>query len=93
MGFERPELMSTERHQTLNDLFRRSAELAADEESKCFQQVRADAKAVWALADYLMPADVKETAERWKMNETLQEIWRQAFIAGWRAAHKAKDQS
>jgi Ni/Co efflux regulator RcnB len=58
------------------------------EEQKQIENAKADAKAVWALADYYLPADVKEMADRWKMGSTLQEMWRGAFIEGWRAAHR-----
>ena len=78
---------------TVADMWEAEQRKQQAEQRERIELARADARAVWTLADYLMPADVKETAERWKVNETLQEIWRQAFIAGWRAAHKAKDQS
>ena len=55
-------------------------------EARMIANAKADAKAVWALADYLMPADTREMAERMMMSETMQEMWRNAFIAGWRAA-------
>lgn len=58
------------------------------QEAKMIANAKADAKAVWALADCLMPTDFLETAERLKMQETMREIWRSAFIAGWRAAQK-----
>jgi hypothetical protein len=57
-------------------------------EARMIENAKCDAKAVWALADYLMPADFKETAASLKMTETMQEMWRNAFIAGWRAAHR-----
>lgn len=63
-----------------------------DEMQRHLMNARADAsKALWALADYSIPPDVKETAALWGMKETLLEIWRGAFIAGWRAAHKVPD--
>ena len=67
----------------------RQAQAEAEERRK-IEDARADAKAVWALADYYMPADVKQMAERWGMQETLIEMWRGAFIEGWRAAHRGK---
>lgn len=69
------------------DAERKAAEARMIEDAKC------DAKAVWALADHLMPPDVREMAERMKMTETLQEMWRGAFIIGWRAANRPKPQS
>jgi hypothetical protein len=59
-----------------------------EEERRMLENAQADAKAVWALADYYMPADIKEMAERWKIDNILQEMWRGAFIEGWRAAHR-----
>lgn len=66
--------------------------MAADAaaEARLIENARADAKAVWLLADQSVPADVREAAERWQMKETLIEIWRGAFIEGWRAAHRGK---
>lgn len=55
------------------------------------EDARSDAKAVWLLADYLMPADFKERAAQLQMSETMQEMWRNAFIAGWRAALRDPD--
>ena len=74
----------------LREVFARQQADADADQALRIEQARADAKAVWALADYLMPPDVKESAERWKMSETLQDIWRQAFITGWRAAHNGR---
>jgi hypothetical protein len=49
---------------------------------------RADAKAVWLAADHYLPDDVRESAKRWGMEQAICELWRNAFIAGWRAAHR-----
>lgn len=46
-------------------------------------------RALWALADQHIPPDVREMAHRWKMDHTLVEMYRAAFIAGWRAAVSA----
>lgn len=66
-------------------------ELRAEEERCAMRDAAADAKAVWALADMMIPVDVKEMAERWNMKETILEMWRNAFIAGWRASHRSED--
>lgn len=58
------------------------------EEHRMIEDAKADAAAVWLLADYLMPADFKELARNMKMEATMQELWRNAFIAGWRAQHR-----
>lgn len=42
----------------------------------------------WQLADESIPADVRQLAERWKMGETLIEMWRGAWIEGYRAAKR-----
>jgi hypothetical protein len=41
------------------------------------------------LADHYLPADVKEFGERHGIPELTNEMWRGAFIAGWRAAFRA----
>ena len=55
-------------------------------EQRMVDDARADAKAIWALADFYLPPDVKEFFARRKMEETGCEMWRQAFAAGWRAS-------
>lgn len=60
-----------------------------EEEKRKLQNAVADQKALYALADHYLPSDVKENAARWKMEETLCEMWRNAFIAGWRAYHRS----
>ena len=55
------------------------------ERAEMVRNANADAKAVWTLADYLMPADFKQMAMSLGMEETMKELWRNAFIAGWRA--------
>jgi hypothetical protein len=64
-------------------------------ERKAAQEQEAAMKAaaehgLWALADHLMPSDVREAAERWKLDHVMTEMWRSAFIAGWREAFKAE---
>lgn len=61
---------------------------AKSAELRMIANARADAKAVWALADYLMPADFKQLAENMKLDATMKEMWRNAFIAGWRARNR-----
>lgn len=55
-------------------------------EAQMRQDAKVDARAVWTLADHLMPPDIREMAAAFGMGETIQEMWRNAFIAGWRAA-------
>lgn len=57
-------------------------------QKKLIQEAHQHRKAVWLLADYSIPADTREMAKRWGMEEVMMEMWRNAFIAGWRAAHK-----
>lgn len=59
-----------------------------EEEHRKLADAQADREAVWALADFYLPPSVKEMAASWGMKETLTEIWRGAFIEGWRAAHR-----
>lgn len=73
---------------TLSEIWAQEKAERDAEEKRQIENARADSNAVWQLADYYLPADVREMAERWKMNETLIEMWRGAFIEGWRAAHR-----
>lgn len=57
-------------------------------QKKLIQEAHAHAQAVWLLADYSVPADIRELAKRWGMEQTIIEMWRRGFIEGWRAAHK-----
>lgn len=45
---------------------------------------------LWALADSMMPPDILEAAERWKLDHILPELWRSAFVAGWRECHRVE---
>lgn len=47
-------------------------------------------RGLWALADLYLPPDVREAATRWQLEQVLPEMWRQAFIQGWRASQKAE---
>jgi hypothetical protein len=60
----------------------RAAELA---ERRALEDARADAAAVWALADMSIPQDIQEFGTRHGIPELAKEVWRSAFIAGWRA--------
>lgn len=73
---------------TVGDMWALEDRQRKAEELRMVENARADAKAVWLLADYYMPADIKEMAGLWKMESTLQEMWKGAFIEGWRAAHR-----
>jgi hypothetical protein len=68
--------------------FRKEQDEAECRALRILEDAAADKNAVWALADYMLPTDVREMAARWKMTETIQEMWRNAFVAGWRAAHR-----
>lgn len=74
-----------------HDAFRRSlwpdAKAEADEERAAINA--AAERGLWALADLYIPNDVREAATRWHMEHTLCEMWRSAFVHGWRAAIKA----
>ena len=75
-------------HLSLADIWEQEERARKAKEARMLEDAHSDAKAVWALADYYLSVDVQETAERWNMKETLIEIWRNAFIEGWRAAHR-----
>jgi hypothetical protein len=94
MGFDNNDRLMLSRHGlsdarlTLGEIWEKERREQKAEEADMIERARADAKAIWLLADYSIPADVKEMAERLKMKETMIEMWRGAFIEGWRAAHK-----
>ena len=63
------------------------AEVAAEQAKfKAHEDARADQRAVWALADVLVPPDIQEFGRRHGIPQLTDEIWRVAFCAGWRAA-------
>ena len=43
---------------------------------------------LWTVADARVPDDVRGMADRFGLGETLLEVWRCAFIEGWRARDK-----
>lgn len=94
MGFEDSDRQLLARHGledarlTLGEIWDKERRQQKAEEQDRIDAARADAKALWHLADYSIPADVKDMAQRWDMEQALQEIWRGAFIQGWRAALK-----
>lgn len=47
---------------------------------------KSDQRATWVLADYFLPADVKEFFERHGMLATGSEIWRTAFVTGFKVS-------
>lgn len=71
---------------TLGEVWDKERRQREAEEGRMLADARADAKAVWQLAEYYMPADIRQMADIWNMKETLIEMWRGAFIEGWRAA-------
>jgi hypothetical protein len=40
---------------------------------------------LWEMAEASIPADVREAAKRWDMEQTLLAIYRSGFVEGWRA--------
>jgi len=50
-----------------------------------------DKAAIWHIADQHIPDDIKSFGKRHNMPAFVDEVWRSAFIAGWYAAHGAKD--
>lgn len=47
-------------------------------------------RGMWALADLYVPPDIREAAQRWKLEHFLVEMWRSAFIQGWRQSQIAE---
>lgn len=66
-----------------------------DAQAAAQQRIEADRVAaeqgLWALADLYLPPDIREAAQRWKLDHSLTEIWRSAFIAGWRQAMRSAE--
>jgi hypothetical protein len=79
---------SMDRGPTIGEIWDRERRQQVAEEVRMLEDTKADAKAIWLLAEYYLPQDIKDAAVRWKMENTLQEIWRQAFVEGWRAAYR-----
>lgn len=64
---------------------------AQSEASKRRAEIHAAAeRGLWALADLYLPTDVREAATRWQLENVLPELWRSAFIQGWRASQEAE---
>ena len=91
MGLENSNFFRSAVPSIFNELHAEEDRLLKLEAERRMSDAVADAKAVWALADMMIPVDVKEMAERWNMKETILEIWRNAFIAGWRASHRSRN--
>jgi hypothetical protein len=64
-----------------------------EEEQRLLAAALADPNLVWAAADFFIEPDIQEFGIRHKIPELSKEFWRGAFIAGWRAALKAKAQT
>ena len=64
---------------------------AAREKREALQNARADAAALWALAEMSTPPDLREFGMRHKIENFAVHAWQTAFMAGWRAAMAAKE--
>jgi hypothetical protein len=91
IGIDRDKIRNLRVHIRTGDEFAEKADLMRRRELAAMQA--AAEQGLWSLADYHLPADIRETANRWKLGTVLCEIWRQAWIAGWRAAHVATERS
>lgn len=60
------------------------------EERRVLDDAKADASAVWALAEFYVPPDLLEWGIRHRIPEFARVVFIHAFIAGWRAAHRAE---
>lgn len=68
------------------------AERAEQERQEAMRRAAAEG-ALWQLAELHMPADVREAAARWKLDAVMTEMWRSAWIAGWRAAYETRGET
>lgn len=60
--------------------------LAEEHAKKKVLPPKTDDRATWMLADYFLPTDVKEFFERHGMLATGSEIWRTAFVTGFKVS-------
>lgn len=68
------------------DAFVMMSGMPEEDAAERFRCDAAAARALWALADLHVPTDVREAAARWGLEHTIVEVWRQAFIAGFRVS-------
>jgi len=68
------------------DLFPPVDRTAEQERFMAHEAAHNDVHAVWALADLLIPTDIREFGDRHRIPQITEEVWRSAFTAGWRAA-------
>jgi hypothetical protein len=86
MDCDQPARPSRERNEALADGVIDAALASADAaEQRAIADAKADASAVWALADFYLPPDMREWTAR---TELTAHAWRTAFVAGWRAANR-----
>jgi hypothetical protein len=90
MGFDLDKYREArERGPSVGEIWQKEEMQRKADEDRRLQDTLADANGVWLLADHYLPADVKEFGERHGIPELTNEMWRGAFIAGWRAAFRA----
>lgn len=76
--------------QAVSKFYDRLPDAETEADKRVAEIAAADAAGLWELADIYMPADIREFAERHKLDATVPEMWRSAWIAGWRAAMHSK---
>lgn len=88
MGFDNSIPQISRGSPTLTEVWAKEDAERRAEEIRRIEDARADSKAIWVLAEYSMPPDAMEFFNRHGLGAAGAEIWRQAFAAGWRAAHR-----
>ena len=73
-----------------HDTFAKFQHAQTEARIRAAEDMAAAERGLWALADLHVPTDVREAAVRWKLENTLVEMWRSAFIQGWREHERAK---
>jgi hypothetical protein len=57
---------------------------------RALEAARADASAVWDLADLYLPTGVRNFSALFFAPKVASGIWRSAFVAGWIAANRSR---
>lgn len=83
-------VLSVQQASTLFEAIKKEEEQEELRKQRLIEDAMADSKAVWMVADYFVPSDVAEFFERHKIGVVGCEIWRSAFISGFRSALRGK---
>ncbi len=75
---------------TASDFFSRFKDAGEEAARRSDDDAFANAAGLWELADLYMPPDIQEFADRHHLEHTVPEMWRSAYIQGWRAAMRSR---